>query len=564
MNGGSIPSMPSMVPPRLRPPPPNPNAMPSQNWVPGPGMLQQPVASGAAGPGMPPQGLMGAAGQCGGLGFPPSSASLGSQTLQRPNFAPLNRPSLQGGGMDQWGPPQQFGQPNSSAGSCGGCGGCAGLAPLGQFSALLQGGLAPPQSKSAPTGPLPVVQPNMGSFPSVMPQVIPPVGAGQMGGQMGGPPPPPPPSFGGQVPPPPPHNPPPPPPDEGPNFENIPDHILFPGLRLGEFAAQQSAASSAALNSTVAAAAAAAARMQAAAEREAAGGQAAPSPRSSAQAPPASPPASEPLAEDDVPERPIKRRRRAGEVEYEVAEALKLQRQLRDGFATTIFQERLKDLQRKFPERKTKGHSDGLAYFEAFESMALSVYAKVLPDWGLGADWDGVREMLLRMAEAMRHPKVKRLQEEINVYMGLPRDASFNPPPKTEIFVYRPEADAPILGPTRPYLRDEDGDEAHEFYVEDADGELRQRGPTAMDMEESWFQVTHSPAVVIREKPDEKSKMVGRKKVGKRIRVQRVLADKWLQLHHSELVKLGVQEAWVLLDGAEMGLAGQKLLTRVG
>lgn len=251
------------------------------------------------------------------------------------------------------------------------------------------------------------------------------------------------------------------------------------------------------------------------------------------------------------------------EVEYEVPEALQLQRQLREHFADSYFQDALKRLQLRYPSRKTKGHTDMSAYFEAFEALTLSVHAKVLPEWGLGADWDGVREMIARMAEALKHPKVKKMQEEINVLMGLPRNATFTPPTKGEdVFLYRPNRDGPVPGPTRPMIQDEDGDEAHEFLVEDHEGELRQRGPTALD-QECWYQVAHSPAVVIREQPDEKSKMVGRKKVGRRIRVQRVVDGKWLQLHHTELVKLGVQEAWVLLDGAEMGLAGQQLLTKV-
>lgn len=269
-----------------------------------------------------------------------------------------------------------------------------------------------------------------------------------------------------------------------------------------------------------------------------------------------------PGPEDD--ERPQKRRRRrTGEVEYEIPEALRLQRQLQECFAHDSFQDALKNLQLKYPMRKTKGHADGHAYFEAFESLTLSAHAKVLPDWGLSADWDGVREMMSRLESAHANPKVKKLQEEINVLMGLPRNARFTPPANSEqIFLYRPNRDGPVPANTRPLVRDEDGDEAHEFLVEDQDGYLKQRGPTALE-EECWYQVTHSPAVVIREQPDEKSKMVGRKKAGKRLRIQRLVDGKWLQLHHTELAKLGVQEAWVLLDGTDMGLAGQQLLLKV-
>lgn len=202
--------------------------------------------------------------------------------------------------------------------------------------------------------------------------------------------------------------------------------------------------------------------------------------------------------------------------------------------------------------------------WEAFESLTLSVHAKVMPQWGLSADWDGVREMISRMMEALKHPKVKKLQEEINILMGLPRNARFTPPSKgQEMFLYRPNADGPVPGPPRPMVVDEDGDEGHEFLVEDLEtGELQRKGPTALDAE-IWYQVLFKPAVVVREQPDEKSKMVGKKKAGKRVRVSRVVDGKWLQLHHSELVRMGVQEAWLLLDGEEIGMPGEKLLERI-
>eukprot|EP00440_Ansanella_granifera_P067176 gb/GFBE01072853.1/.p1 GENE.gb/GFBE01072853.1/~~gb/GFBE01072853.1/.p1 ORF type:complete len:593 (+),score=113.77 gb/GFBE01072853.1/:1-1779(+) len=250
---------------------------------------------------------------------------------------------------------------------------------------------------------------------------------------------------------------------------------------------------------------------------------------------------------------------------WEFSEALQLQRQLIDHFQAAEFQDTLKQLQAQYPERKTKGHLDCLAFFEAFNALALSVHAKVLPNWGLSPDWDGVREMNNKMADALTHPKVKKTQEEMNVLMGLPRNVQFVPPSKgSELFLYRPDSDGPVPGYSRPLMQDEDGDEAHEFLVEDPEtGELKAVGPTSLE-QEMWFLVLHKPAVVIRELPDEKAKMVGRKKAGKRLRVQKVKDGKWLQLHHSELVKLGVQEAWVLMDPVEAGLpADQPLLEKV-
>merc|ERR1719499_1524897 len=112
--------------------------------------------------------------------------------------------------------------------------------------------------------------------------------------------------------------------------------------------------------------------------------------------------------------------------------------------------------------------------------------------------------MNMRLASALELPKAKRLQEEINVLMGLPRNASFTPPASTEqVFLYRPQRDGGSPPNTRPFVKDEDGDEAHEFLVEGEDGELHQRGPTALE-EECWYVVSHCQ-VVVRERPDEKS-----------------------------------------------------------
>jgi len=250
---------------------------------------------------------------------------------------------------------------------------------------------------------------------------------------------------------------------------------------------------------------------------------------------------------------------------YEYTEALVVLKQLMEGFQTDEFQDNLRMLQAQYPERKTKGHLDCVAFFEAFNSQALAVYAKVLPGLGMTADWDGVRQLISKMSDAMLHPKVKKTQEEINVLMGLPRNVQFTPPSKgSELFLYRPDGDGPVAAHSTPLMQDEDGDEAHEFWVEDGEsGELKMQGPSSLE-QESWYLVLHKPAVVIREEPDEKAKMVGRKKAGKRLRVQRVKDGKWLQLHHSELVKLGVQEAWVLMDPEEAGLPpGQPLLEKV-
>lgn len=157
-----------------------------------------------------------------------------------------------------------------------------------------------------------------------------------------------------------------------------------------------------------------------------------------------------------------------------VAEALQLQDSLRGGFSAKVFQDQLRKLQRKYPERKQRGHAHGTAYFEAFEVLVMTVFVRVLPKYGLQGNWEGVQDMHARMATAYRNSKVQKQQGELNTLLGLPRDAVFSPIKKAEdMFVYRECRDGGVPGFALPLLVDEDGDEAHEFFVEDqTTGEL--------------------------------------------------------------------------------------------
>merc|ERR1712216_666873 len=88
--------------------------------------------------------------------------------------------------------------------------------------------------------------------------------------------------------------------------------------------------------------------------------------------------------------------------------------------------------------------------------------------WDLKADWGGVRLLTQKMAHAMKHPKVKQSQENLNTSIGLPIDAVLRAPSQKEeeMFVYRPNRDGNLHEKCKA-LRDEDGDIAHEFLVED-------------------------------------------------------------------------------------------------
>jgi len=247
--------------------------------------------------------------------------------------------------------------------------------------------------------------------------------------------------------------------------------------------------------------------------------------------------------------------------QFKTHEALKLQDELREAFAGKDFRERLTHLQDEYPQRKTRGHPHGPMYFEAFELVVMSVYGKVLPRWNLEGDWDGVNNMYAKMTTAMMHPKVKKQQEELNTLLGLPRDAVFRPSKKQEdMFVYCPAQNAPIPGYPLPLVMDSEGDNAHEFFVEDiATGELVV-GPTAMPSN-LWYRVVHRPQVAVRARPEVKSAMITTKNFGDRVRVQKEVDGKWLMLHEEELRKLSVAEAWLLRDGAEINLG--ELLERI-
>mmetsp|Transcript_101070 Transcript_101070/g.286440 ORF Transcript_101070/g.286440 Transcript_101070/m.286440 type:complete len:338 (+) Transcript_101070:84-1097(+) len=187
----------------------------------------------------------------------------------------------------------------------------------------------------------------------------------------------------------------------------------------------------------------------------------APSPKKSPAAPPPAAKKASAAAPPDVPQ-------------FSVNEALQLQEQLRTVFKDKDFQQRFSRLQSEFPNRKQRNHPDGPAFFEAFESLTMTGYHKVLPKYGLHGDWDGVHDMYAKLVTALMHPKVKKQHEEINTLLGLPRDAVLRPAKKAEIFVYRPSRDADVPGYPLPMVKDDEGDEAHEFFVEDpATGEMR-------------------------------------------------------------------------------------------
>ncbi|CAE7212220.1 unnamed protein product [Symbiodinium natans] len=231
-------------------------------------------------------------------------------------------------------------------------------------------------------------------------------------------------------------------------------------------------------------------------------------------------------------------------VQLTVPEALQLQERLLGAFKSADFQQKLLRLQKQYPQRKQRGHNDGKAYFEAFEVLVMTVYQRVLPAHGLRGDWDGVGEMFTRIMSAMKNTKVKKQHEEINTLLGLPRDAKLAPSRRQDLFVYCPGGDGGTPAFTLHVVEDEDLDEAHEFLVEEED-ELQ----VMLASTKSWFLVKER--ALVRSAPDVKSRVLGERGVGQRVLGHKIVKDasgRWLQLHASELRKLGnVPEAWIHL-----------------
>merc|ERR1712107_729675 len=112
--------------------------------------------------------------------------------------------------------------------------------------------------------------------------------------------------------------------------------------------------------------------------------------------------------------------------------------------------------------------------------------------------------------------------------------------------------DGPVSAYSLPLVVDDENDAGHEFFVEDlSTGEMRKDGPSAFDAD-CWYRVVHKPSIMLRVKPDLKAPAIGKRSVGERLRVQKIVDNKWLLLHDSELKKLNVKEAWALSDGADM------------
>eukprot|EP00928_Gymnodinium_smaydae_P011901 TRINITY_DN14351_c1_g5_i2.p1 TRINITY_DN14351_c1_g5~~TRINITY_DN14351_c1_g5_i2.p1 ORF type:complete len:233 (-),score=45.73 TRINITY_DN14351_c1_g5_i2:79-777(-) len=141
------------------------------------------------------------------------------------------------------------------------------------------------------------------------------------------------------------------------------------------------------------------------------------------------------------------------------------------------FQALLKRAEGQHPKRGVQGHPDQANFTSQLYGLLLHVLRNVLPrkPWCLEPSWEGYRQFLARAATASSDHRVASAKEDVNRILGLPRYTVLRPPAEEPVCMpsMPGSAPSPVVVYDRPLLTDGDGDLAHEFWVEDAAGELR-------------------------------------------------------------------------------------------
>lgn len=166
---------------------------------------------------------------------------------------------------------------------------------------------------------------------------------------------------------------------------------------------------------------------------------------------------------------------------FTVEEALALQKALLEAFKEEPFQRLLRRAEVMHPRRGQRGHPDVQNFSTQLQGLLRHVYSTVLPrkPWCLEPGWQGVRQMISKMANVSEDKRVLQMSEEINTVLGLPKHTVLRPPAEEPVCVPTPDGSGSVeMCPSEPLLTDVDGDVAHEFWEEDlAAGELRRVHP---------------------------------------------------------------------------------------
>jgi len=81
--------------------------------------------------------------------------------------------------------------------------------------------------------------------------------------------------------------------------------------------------------------------------------------------------------------------------------------------------------------------------------------------------------MSMRMTAVSEDPRIRKVREDINGLLGLPRGAVLKAPTEEPVVVPTPDGSGAVPPYDEPLVPDADGDFAHEFWEEDRGGELR-------------------------------------------------------------------------------------------
>eukprot|EP00929_Paragymnodinium_shiwhaense_P022254 TRINITY_DN1425_c0_g1_i3.p1 TRINITY_DN1425_c0_g1~~TRINITY_DN1425_c0_g1_i3.p1 ORF type:complete len:232 (-),score=44.94 TRINITY_DN1425_c0_g1_i3:120-815(-) len=164
--------------------------------------------------------------------------------------------------------------------------------------------------------------------------------------------------------------------------------------------------------------------------------------------------------------------------EFKKKEALAILKALKEAFQEKSFQEDLRRVEARHPKRGWKGNEQQQMFMDCLYERLVRVYDVVFPKkpFNLPPGWEGYRQMQSRMYHLTDDTDVIKAQVDINVVLGLPKGAVLRPPAeepvcmpveKTHLVKRDPHAEF-----SRPLLMDATGDLAHEFWEEDADGNL--------------------------------------------------------------------------------------------
>jgi len=180
--------------------------------------------------------------------------------------------------------------------------------------------------------------------------------------------------------------------------------------------------------------------------------------------------------------------------QWSVQEAVPVYQALKFAFGELSFQKRLRALEAQYSRRGVRGHQDQQDFSLQLQDLLVGVYRAVLPrnPWALRPGWEGYKLLIARTAAISEEPQIVKEREDINAILGLPRHTVLRPPAEEPVFLPVPEGT--VLQKSeydRPMLQDSDGDFAHEFWVEDKFGNLRQVMGVLPPLRQSFSRIFH-------------------------------------------------------------------------